>query len=161
VPNIGTFSEIFSVLDTLATEPLSYWQTLLKSIMCDPVCVEVLCTPDKEMAKDLAKKEVDEIAERVELYGEHGLAKLGERVSQAVKENEVNLSKDDLDRMPPVPDASGAPKLLSETRRSSLTTAVGVPMPFPEVQTVFTETSFAHIRVFFNIDGLVLIILII
>jgi Zn-dependent M16 (insulinase) family peptidase len=155
VPNIGTFKEVFSVLDELANEPLTYWQTLLKSIMCDPVSVEVLCTPDKKMAEDLAKKEVDEIAERVELYGEHGLKKLGERVAKAVKENEVNLTKADLERMPPVPDASSAPKLSSEARKTKLVTKDGIPMPFGEVQTVFTETSFAHARVFFNIDGYV------
>jgi Zn-dependent M16 (insulinase) family peptidase len=157
VPNIGTFSEIFTVLDGLAMEPLSYWQTLLKSIMCDAVSVEVLCTPDKTMATELAKKEVDEIAERVDLYGEHGLKKLGEKVAKAVKDNEVNLTKDVLESMPPVPDSSSAPKLLSETKHTMLTTASGIPMPFANVQTVYTETMFAHVRVFFNIDGYVLL----
>ncbi|KAL3897236.1 MAG: hypothetical protein SGCHY_003555 [Lobulomycetales sp.] len=152
-PDFSSWTEMFNVLEQLEAEPLSFWKNLLSTYMCEPVAVEVLCVPDRSLADELAKQEMKEVADRVELFGKSGLATLSERLEKAIKDNEVNLPQKVLDEMPPVPDASAVPNLLQEIRRFEITGS-GAPVPFPNAEVVFTETALVDVRFFFQLTGL-------
>lgn len=151
-PDFCSWTEMFNVLEQLEAEPLSFWKNLLSTYMCEPVAVEVLCVPDRSLADELAKQEMKEVADRVELFGKSGLATLSERLEKAIKDNEVNLPQKVLDEMPPVPDASAVPNLLQEIRRFEITGS-GAPVPFPNAEVVFTETALVDVRFFFQLTG--------
>ena len=94
MPDYGCFSRVFRVLDELDSKPLAFWRELLEKTFIDQVAVEVLCMPSKAMADALAASDQAEIDQRVDLFGTHGLNKLGEKARQAVKDNAINLSKE-------------------------------------------------------------------
>ncbi|KAJ3217338.1 hypothetical protein HK099_005514 [Clydaea vesicula] len=150
LPLFGIWSDVFTVLDELLKQPIDYWKDLLDIWLLQTTVTEVKMIPDKKLAKSITEAEENAIKSRCTRYGAESLARIGIEVDKAIKENEVNLSKDILNSMPNVPDIAKVSKLNS----SSFLTLNTDNSKVRNLQFVFTETSFSQVRFFFNCDGL-------
>ncbi|RKO85204.1 hypothetical protein BDK51DRAFT_14308, partial [Blyttiomyces helicus] len=144
-PVIGTRGKMLEILDQLAERPVAFWVDLARTWLLERPMVEVLMVPDRKAADENSRREHEAQKARVDELGEEGLRKLKEEVDRAVKENEINVPQDLLDAMPPVPDVTRAPRLRAAMQTTELPPS-SVPRPFSTLQTVSTETAFAHLR---------------
>ncbi len=72
----------------LKSEPSSYWESVLLSILRKPWVV-VRGKPSVALQEKMAKEEAERVKRQIELLGQEGLEKKRERLERAMKENEI------------------------------------------------------------------------
>jgi Zn-dependent M16 (insulinase) family peptidase len=81
------------------------------------------------------------------------LGKLKSSLDAAVKDNIINLEESLLKSMPPIPNASLAPRVRSTMMNRDMT-IIDEDYLFKSCQVVFTETEFVHLGLGINIAGI-------
>lgn len=152
---IGTRVRIFAILDDLATKPLEFWNNLARKWFVEAPVVEVMMLPSVELGKALEAESQAEQQERINTLGTKGLAALAETVVRAVEANKVNLPPEVLGRMPPVPEIENVPRLPAIMRMRRLDDDGNEKeRSFGVVQSVETDTYFAHLQICLPVTGL-------
>jgi hypothetical protein len=149
VPNIGSRSEVFRVLESLEAKDAKFWVNLTKKWITEAAMVEVKMIPDLDMAKKLSEKASKLQESRVSKIGEKGLLKLDEEVQMAIEENKINIPDEEKKKMPLVPDVSKVDRIQFRIEK-----IITHEPPFQEIQLVATETLFTHFRLAFNIQSI-------
>ncbi|KAJ3129268.1 hypothetical protein HK098_001966 [Nowakowskiella sp. JEL0407] len=152
-PKIGTRAPLFSILNDLLSKPKSYWIQLLRRWLIDQPMFEVKMTPDSQFALDIARKQETDFQNRVRNLGEDGLAVLKKQSEKNAQKSVVELSKNIIEAMPPIPKISSENRILAESEIVSLAPTDEVCRSFIEAQVIQTETSFASVRLGLNLGS--------
>ncbi|KXS18353.1 hypothetical protein M427DRAFT_132722 [Gonapodya prolifera JEL478] len=152
VPAIGTRMHVFDEIDRLEKEGTTeFWETLLQKWFLDAPCVEVMMLPSPELAERQASQKSEEQKSLIDSLGPDGLARLQKDAEVAVEENKINLPKDVVAAMPPVPDATQASRIpVSVVVKQIDGLEINEDRPFGIAQLVRTETAFASVKVVLN-----------
>ena len=149
LPQIGTRSEVFRILEELEKKDLAFWRELAKKWIIDSIMVEVKMVPDLQLAKELSEKESKKQVDRVQNMGKDGLLKLDQEVKLAIEENKINIPENIISDMPSIPDVSNVDRI-----NFSIDKLITDEPPFHAIQLVRTETLFTHFRLAFNIQSI-------
>ncbi|KAG0200217.1 hypothetical protein BGX28_006667 [Mortierella sp. GBA30] len=144
--SIGTRSNIFEIIDELETMEPQFWRDLARTWLVGPSMVEVFMVPDSRLGKVIKATVSEKQKELVGSFGEHGLAKQGVMVTEAVEANKVNMTPEIIATMPPIPDASKVPTIPISAHYVTADGAEGDSRPFKVVQVVETNTFFTHVK---------------
>ena len=102
------------------------WRDFLKKWISDAPHISLLGTPSKELAEKTKASEEKRLASRREELGLEGLAKLAEKLKDAIAKNDIEIP-DSLLRKWPVPGVDSIHFIESTSARSGLAKKLGTP----------------------------------
>jgi Zn-dependent M16 (insulinase) family peptidase len=120
--DLGTIKEF----DTLEKWTESDWKDFFKKWFINAAHISILGKPSKELAESTKAKEEARLAARRKELGPEGLAKLAEKLKEAIAKNDVEIPKSLLQKWP-VPGVESIHFIESTTARSGLARKLGTP----------------------------------
>ncbi|CAG8970962.1 hypothetical protein HYALB_00000943 [Hymenoscyphus albidus] len=124
--------------DTLETWTDPQWRDFLGKWVTNAPHISLLGTPSKEMAEKIKTSEEERLAARRKELGPEGLAKLAEKLKEAVAKNDTEIPASVLQKWP-VPGVDSIHFIESTTARSGLSKKLGKPSN--NIQTIIDKSS--------------------
>jgi Zn-dependent M16 (insulinase) family peptidase len=132
--DMGSLAE-YDALERWSNEQ---WRDFLRKWITDAPHISLLGTPSKKMSEKIRADEETRLAVRRKELGPEGLAKLAEKLKNAVTKNEVEIPNSLLQKWP-VPGVGSIPFIESITARSGSAKKLGIPSN--SIQTVIDKAA--------------------
>lgn len=149
------------MMKKMETEPASFWQGLVKSLMIDQNNVTIKGKPSKALMEKMGKEEKDRVAKQREQFGEKGLETKKDELAAAIEKNEEEPPTELLESVPIPPIDSIVFHPIEQHRNFGPKTGPKIPLREFDVDAIAqpfqfdqVNTAFVSLSAFINTEGL-------